>query len=135
MQGYPIVFGLKLTQRFFSPGSQGIISTPNLDDPKSASHGLHAMLCVGYSDPDEVFIVRNSWGSGWGHNGYCYIPYDYMANGERCSLLALTLTALRFAGELGTEVFVCIVNTNIDSNEGDGPASEEYVGHPVLRWN
>jgi len=81
-EGYPIVFGLKLTQRFFSPGSQGIISTPNLDDPKSASHGLHAMLCVGYSDPDEVFIVRNSWGSGWGHNGYCYIPYDYMANGD-----------------------------------------------------
>ena len=36
------------------------------------------MLCVGYSDPDRVFIVRNSWGRSWGDRGYCYIPYDYL---------------------------------------------------------
>lgn len=80
--GYPFVFGMKLTQRFFKPGSKGVIATPNLDDPESAAHGLHAMLCVGYSEPDKVFIVRNSWGSGWGHNGYCYVPYDYIANAD-----------------------------------------------------
>jgi hypothetical protein len=38
------------------------------------------MLCVGYSDADKVFIVRNSWGESWGDRGYCYIPYDYMTN-------------------------------------------------------
>jgi uncharacterized tellurite resistance protein B-like protein len=38
------------------------------------------MLCVGYSDPDKVFVVRNSWGTSWGDAGYCYIPYDYMLN-------------------------------------------------------
>lgn len=38
------------------------------------------MLCVGYSDPDRIFIVRNSWGNDWGDNGYCYIPYDYLMN-------------------------------------------------------
>ncbi|MDY6899246.1 MAG: C1 family peptidase, partial [Cyanobacteriota bacterium] len=41
-------------------------------------HAWHAMLCVGYSDKDRMFIVRNSWGSEWGDNGYCYIPYDYI---------------------------------------------------------
>eukprot|EP00854_Cymbomonas_tetramitiformis_P014781 gene14781-17468_t len=81
-EGYPFTFGLKLTARFFKPGSTGRIATPNLDDPQSASHGLHAMLCVGYSDPEQVFIVRNSWGSSWGHEGYCYIPYEYMANSD-----------------------------------------------------
>ena len=38
------------------------------------------MCCVGYSDPDQCFIVRNSWGHQWGDGGYCYIPYEYMMN-------------------------------------------------------
>jgi uncharacterized tellurite resistance protein B-like protein len=38
------------------------------------------MLCVGYSDVDKVFIVRNSWGEQWGDKGYCYVPYSYMMN-------------------------------------------------------
>jgi hypothetical protein len=42
------------------------------------------MLCVGYSDRDEVFIVRNSWGESWGDGGYCYVPYRYVMSG-RCN--------------------------------------------------
>mmetsp|Transcript_45241 Transcript_45241/g.72856 ORF Transcript_45241/g.72856 Transcript_45241/m.72856 type:complete len:276 (-) Transcript_45241:167-994(-) len=79
-EGFPIVFGLKLTQRFFKPLEGGYIPTPDPDDPKSAEHGLHAMLLVGYNERKQVFIVRNSWGSSWGDNGYAYVPYDYIAN-------------------------------------------------------
>ena len=60
-EGYPIIFGLKLTKAFFSGGNNGYIQTPNPDDPKSAEHGLHAMLIVGYSEKTQTFIVRNSW--------------------------------------------------------------------------
>jgi len=81
-EGYPIVFGLKLTQAFMRPPPSGHIQTPDPNDPKSASHGLHAMLMVGYSEKQQVFIVRNSWGSNWGDRGYCYIPYDYAGNQE-----------------------------------------------------
>jgi len=81
-EGYPIVFGLKLTQAFFSPPPSGRIKTPNPDDPQSAEHGLHAMLLVGYNDRKQCFIVRNSWGDGWGEGGYCYAPYSYVANEE-----------------------------------------------------
>lgn len=77
--GFPIIFGLKLTQAFFSP-KNGQIETPDLSDPQSASHGLHAMLIVGYNDRKKVFIVRNSWGKSWGEDGYAYLPYDYGAN-------------------------------------------------------
>eukprot|EP00604_Paraphysomonas_vestita_P003228 CAMPEP_0174821738 /NCGR_PEP_ID=MMETSP1107-20130205/9234_1 /TAXON_ID=36770 /ORGANISM="Paraphysomonas vestita, Strain GFlagA" /LENGTH=387 /DNA_ID=CAMNT_0016039073 /DNA_START=108 /DNA_END=1271 /DNA_ORIENTATION=+ len=79
-EGYPIIFGLKLTEKFFRCGRSGIITTPDPNDPKSAEHGLHAMLIVGYSDAESRFIVRNSWGTDWGDRGYCYIPYDYAAN-------------------------------------------------------
>jgi C1A family cysteine protease len=80
-EGYPIVFGCKLTQPFFDcPG--GIVATPDPNDPQSAEHGRHAMLIVGYSDSNETFIVRNSWGEQWGDQGYCYMPYDYIGNSE-----------------------------------------------------
>ena len=80
-EGYPIVFGVKLTKAFFTaPG--GIVRTPDPDDPQSAEHGRHAMLIVGYSDSNQTFIVRNSWGTNWGDSGYCYMPYDYVCNPE-----------------------------------------------------
>lgn len=42
------------------------------------SRGGHAMLIVGYNHAQEYFIVKNSWGSDWGHNGYAYLSYDYI---------------------------------------------------------
>ena len=76
--GYPFTFGLDLFSSFQKAGSKGLVPMPA---PDSEQHdGGHAMLCVGYSDADKVFIVRNSWGEGWGDRGYCYIPYDYMTN-------------------------------------------------------
>jgi hypothetical protein len=51
---------------------------PNPRDVGRGEHGRHAMLCVGYSDVDQVFIVRNSWGADWGVKGYCYMPYNYL---------------------------------------------------------
>merc|ERR1711924_226953 len=78
--GYPIIFGLKLTQAFFATGPSGTIRTPNVNDPRSAEHGLHAMLLVGYNERKKVFVVRNSWGTAWGQKGYGSLPYDYVAN-------------------------------------------------------
>jgi len=75
-EGYPFAFGLQLFSSFQQAGSTGLVPMP---DPDNEKHdGGHAMLCVGYSDVDQVFIVRNSWGTDWGEQGYCYIPYDYM---------------------------------------------------------
>eukprot|EP00286_Rhodomonas_abbreviata_P013276 CAMPEP_0181316098 /NCGR_PEP_ID=MMETSP1101-20121128/15715_1 /TAXON_ID=46948 /ORGANISM="Rhodomonas abbreviata, Strain Caron Lab Isolate" /LENGTH=548 /DNA_ID=CAMNT_0023423325 /DNA_START=32 /DNA_END=1678 /DNA_ORIENTATION=+ len=79
-EGYPVVFGMKLTRSFMTPPRSGKIATPNRNDPQSANHGMHAMICVGYNDRQEVFIVRNSWGTRWGDQGYCYVGYDYLSN-------------------------------------------------------
>jgi C1A family cysteine protease len=76
-EGYPFVFGLLIDD--FEPDEQGRISIPAAD----AETGGHAMCCVGYSDEDEVFLVRNSWGSDWGDGGYCYVPYAYMTDPDR----------------------------------------------------
>ena len=78
-EGSPIMFALKLFQSF-DQQRQGVVPMPNSADVGRGTHGGHAMLCVGYSDVDKVFIVRNSWGEQWGDKGYCYVPYSYMMN-------------------------------------------------------
>jgi C1A family cysteine protease len=40
--------------------------------------GGHAVLVVGYDDSTQRFRVRNSWGSGWGQQGYFTMPYAYL---------------------------------------------------------
>jgi len=43
-----------------------------------ALEGGHAVLIVGYSDAGQYFIVKNSWGSGWGESGYFKIAYSQL---------------------------------------------------------
>ena len=35
----------------------------------------HAFCVVGYDESKEAWRRKNSWGSGWGMGGYCYIGY------------------------------------------------------------
>lgn len=79
-EGYPIIFGVKLFNSFDQQRRKGFVPTPSRTDEGRGSHGSHAMLCVGYSDVDKVFIIRNSWGDRWGDKGYCYMSYDYLMN-------------------------------------------------------
>jgi hypothetical protein len=82
-EGYPIAFCLNTFQSFDDANkNKGRVPMPRKSDNVRETHGWHAMLCVGYSDPDKMFIIRNSWGKNWGDKGYCYIPYDYVIHNE-----------------------------------------------------
>jgi C1A family cysteine protease len=37
--------------------------------------GGHCVCCVGYSDPGQFWICKNSWGTGWGESGFFCIGY------------------------------------------------------------
>jgi len=74
----PIIFGIMIYPSFMSPPKNGIIPMPDLT--KERLLGGHCMTIVGYDDSTQMFMCSNSWGTGWGSNGYCYIPYNYITN-------------------------------------------------------
>ncbi len=49
--------------------------------------GGHAIDAVGYSDAKKIgtekgaLLIRNSWGTGWGAQGYGWMPYRYVEVG------------------------------------------------------
>ena len=49
-----------------------------MPSPDESVVGGHAVLAVGYEDATQELIVRNSWGTQWGLNGYFYMPYSFM---------------------------------------------------------
>jgi len=83
----PIVFGIKLYDSFLSNEvtETGVVPLPDTYEEKSM--GGHCMTIVGYDDDTYggSFICANSWGAGWGDNGFAHIPYDYISNPKLCS--------------------------------------------------
>jgi C1A family cysteine protease len=75
--GFPFVFGFTVYQSFESNAvaQTGIVPLPRWFERPL---GGHAVMAVGYDDASSRFTVRNSWGPGWGDQGYCYFPYAYM---------------------------------------------------------
>jgi C1A family cysteine protease len=74
---FPFTVGIAVYQSFLTPAVRrsGLVPMPDLSD---VPQGGHAVLVVGYRDASEHFIVRNSWGRGWGDGGYCFMPYAYL---------------------------------------------------------
>jgi len=75
--GYPFVFGFTVLTSFSQAAKDGTMVMPQKDDQV---RGGHAVTAVGYDDMKKVFIVRNSWGEGWGDKGYFYMPYEYICH-------------------------------------------------------
>ena len=86
--GFPVPFGAMIFEGFQRTDRSGDVELP---DTGEQCLGGHAMLIVGYNKNERHFIVRNSWGTRWGHNGYCYFPFDYI----ECPTLAADFWVIR----------------------------------------
>lgn len=78
-EGYPIGISLKVYDNL---GKNGAFILHPDDAPNTEEDGWHAMVIVGYSEQNNFYIVRNSWGSEFGEDGYCYIPTAYIDDPE-----------------------------------------------------
>jgi C1A family cysteine protease len=75
--GFPFVFGFTVYDAFESAAvaKSGVLNMPG---PDEKVEGGHAVMAVGYDDSQQRFIIRNSWDTDWGMQGYFTMPYDYL---------------------------------------------------------
>lgn len=79
-QGFTFFFGFNVPDTF---EGQDIASTGEMSLAEWKSKNIiggHDVWCVGYDDAKESFLVANSWGTGWGANGFFWFPYAMMVN-------------------------------------------------------
>lgn len=72
----PVVINLDVNASFMRPKSGGIVI------PGGAGKGGHAIALTGVVIDNRVdgggyFVLKNSWGTGWGDKGYGYVPFSY----------------------------------------------------------
>ena len=89
--GLPSMFGFTVYSSYQQAATTGNIPYPTAGEKII---GGHAVVAVGYDDnlkiknnvPGAVeskgaLLIRNSWGTGWGSNGYGWLPYEYVLKG------------------------------------------------------
>ena len=80
-----VAFGFTVYQSFESSevASSGIVPMPG---QREQQVGGHEVLAVGYlkSEPNYV-LVMNSWGTGWGLQGFMLMPWSYITNHQLAS--------------------------------------------------
>lgn len=77
----PAVLGIRWYAGMTKPDSNNYIA------PTGELQGGHAIIARGVDYTKKILILRNSWGSSYGNNGDCYLPFDAMTelfkqNGE-----------------------------------------------------
>ncbi|MBS1565792.1 MAG: peptidase C1A papain [Bacteroidetes bacterium] len=76
-QGAPVVIGMMVGGTYMQEMKGRDLWEPTEDDRRQIGFGGHAQCVVGYDDKKYggAFLIMNSWGPEWGHNGFAWVRY------------------------------------------------------------
>jgi C1A family cysteine protease len=74
---WPVLVGFVVYESFMTQqvADTGIVPSPQSDESRQ---GGHAVLCLGYDFANQLALMQNSWGDGWGQEGYFWMPFDVL---------------------------------------------------------
>ncbi|MEY9538077.1 hypothetical protein ABIE85_001137 [Bradyrhizobium diazoefficiens] len=74
--GVPVLITMTLSDAFYMPDTGVVDRVEAIDSTRR-----HAVVAVGYGERagKMVILVRNSWGEGWGLEGYAWLAENYLA--------------------------------------------------------
>ena len=83
-EGYGIIFGFLVFDQYQRLGDTALVSMPGVGDRPL---GGHANVLRGYSTIGGRVRVRarNSWGTGWGSQGECWFPMEFLTSRQICA--------------------------------------------------
>ncbi len=117
-QGRALSFGAKLGENFMAWNSADVLYDDT--DTYNGQHAYHAMTLCGYDDSkgnNGAFRVVNTWGTGWGDDGYIWVDYNFFVSGD-----------FAFCAFAATNKF-----SNPDEN-GDNTVDDPNSGTDLMAW-
>lgn len=110
-EGYPIIGSFRVFKSL-EKNTDGLVLYPT-EEELAEEPKYHAMVICGYNDVNKYFIVRNSWGRSFGHNGYCYLPYSYVRDSN--------LTRGLYLVKMNEKSDISVITKDIDKTEDFSP--------------
>lgn len=75
----PVILVIEVTAEFEQAAPSGEIAVPALMAPVGDYHAILALgAATNSAGSQRRFLVRNTWGPGWGAGGYGWLPLDYL---------------------------------------------------------
>jgi hypothetical protein len=77
-RGIPVLTLIYLSASFYRPGMDGLIDEPTGEIPDVNLR--HAVIAVGHGTTASyrAILIRNSWGNGWGVEGYGWLTEAFL---------------------------------------------------------
>jgi len=72
IHGWVVVFGMRVYSNYLYYRG-GVYKSI-----QGSLKGGHAQAIIGWDDKKNAFLVRNSWSTSWGEDGYAWIDYDLL---------------------------------------------------------